>query len=122
MKTMINWFSIPCAKFDRAVKFYSTILDIEMMCDKDPGGNQIAFFFSPTDGIAGAINADPNLKPGSEGTRIYLNAEGILDDVLGGVGAAGGKVTLPRTEIPNWGWIGMIEDTEGNTVGFHSQS
>ncbi len=121
MKTMINWFAIPCGDFDRAVAFYSTIFDIEMIKAQDPAGNNMAFFFSPEDGVSGAINSDPNLKPGASGPRIYLNAEGKLDEVLGLVVAAGGEVVVARTGIDQWGSIGVINDSEGNQVGLHSQ-
>lgn len=120
MKTMINWFSIPCTDFNRAVAFYENIFGISMLQDKDPMGNELAFFFPPTEGIAGAINADKNLKPSDAGTRIYLNAEGKLDAILGRIEKAGGKVIMPKTAIPQWGNIGIIRDSEGNLVGLHS--
>ncbi len=120
MKSMINWFSIPCTDFERAVTFYNAIFAIDMAKAQDPAGNDMAFFFAPEDGIAGAINSDPSLKPGAEGPRIYLNADGQLDEVLGRVAAAGGEVVVPRSGIDQWGSIGVIKDTEGNVVGVHS--
>ena len=122
MKSMINWFSIPCTDFERAVTFYNSIFNIEMTKAQDPAGNSLAFFFAPEEGIAGAINSDPNLTPGAEGPRIYLNAEGELDEVLGRVADAGGEIVIPRTGIDQWGSIGVIKDTEGNVVGLHSQT
>lgn len=120
MKTMINWFAIPCSDFARAVDFYNAIFNIEMAKAKDPAGNDMAFFFSPEEGLSGAINSSPDLSPGSNGPRIYLNAEGILDEVVGRVASAGGEVTLPRTSIDQWGAIALIKDTEGNSIGLHS--
>ncbi len=120
MKTMINWFSIPCAKFNRAVQFYSDIFAIEMAKAKDPAGNDMAFFFSPEEGISGAINSDSNLTPSAEGPRIYLNAEGQLAEVLARVPDAGGEVIMPQTAIDQWGTIAIIKDTEGNSIGLHS--
>ena len=80
----------------------------------------MAMFFPPNEGIAGAINSDPNLSPSSAGTRIFLNAEGQLDEVIGRVEGAGGKVVAPRAEVPEWGFMGMTVDSEGNTIGLYS--
>ena len=117
---MINWFSIPCTDFDRAITFYESIFSISMSRSKDPMGNDMGLFFNPMDGISGAINADPNMKPGNSGTRVYLNAEGKLDAVLGRIEKSGGKVILPKTAIPQWGNMALIQDSEGNVVGLHS--
>lgn len=121
MKTMINWFSIPCADFDRAVRFYSDIFQIEMPRAKDPAGNDMAFFFAPDEGIAGAINSDSTLIPSDTGPRIYLNADGKLSEVVARVAAAGGEVTMPIVPIDEWGSIAVVKDTEGNAVGLHSK-
>ena len=67
MKSMVNWFTIPCDDFERAVRFYSEVFGIEMLKDKDPAGNDMACFFAPEEGIAGAINSNPDLRPGSQG-------------------------------------------------------
>ena len=80
-------------------------------------GNDSAPFFSPAEGITGDINA--GMKPSADGTRIYLNAEGKIDVILGRVEKAGGKVILPKTVFP-WGNVGLVRDTEGNVVGLHS--
>jgi len=120
MKTMINWFAIPCSNFSRAVKFYSSIFEIEMPPTKDPMGNDMAFVFSPEEGIAGAINSDANLIPSVEGPRIYLNADGKLDAVVNRVATAGGEVIVPITPIDQWGSIAVIKDSEGNSIGLHS--
>ena len=120
MKTMIDWFSIPCTDFDRAITFYESIFSISMSRSKDPMGNDMGCFFDPTEGISGAINADPNMKPGNSGPCVYLNAEGKLDAVLGRIEKSGGKVILPKTAIPQWGNMALIQDSEGNVVGLHS--
>ena len=122
MKTMINWYSIPCSEFDRAVSFYERIFDSTMIRHKDPAGNDMAFFFAREEGISGAINSDPALKPGSVGPRIYLNANGQLKEVLSRVPAAGGTVSIPESPIDQWGRIALIEDTEGNAIGLHSEN
>ena len=59
-------------------------------------------------------------KPYANGTRVYLSCQGIIDEVIGRVEKSGGKIVTPKTKIGDMGWIAMIMDTEGNSVGLHS--
>jgi len=120
MKSMLNWFTIPCTDFDRAVAFYSDIFANDMIRMKDSLGNDMAVFFDPADGMPGAVSNDPNLKAGGDGPRIYLDANGIIDDVLERIVKAGCDIVKPSTAIPNVGNIAYFRDTESNIVGLHS--
>ena len=59
-------------------------------------------------------------KPCANGTRVYLSCEGIIDEVIGRVEKAVGKIITPKFKLAEVGWIALIADTEGNTVGLHS--
>lgn len=121
MKNAITWFAMPCLDFDRAVKFYSTILGTEMHVDEGMGQRMGMFPMDQDGGVSGAIvGPNPYHRPSIDGTRVYLNCDGILDDVLGRVEKAGGAVIMPKMSIGEHGCIAMIEDVEGNTVGLHS--
>ena len=88
---------IPSSDFERAVGFYSTILEIEMPRMVGPSGNDLAFFKGPQeDGVGGGVASDPNRKPGADGPIVYLNSEGVMDDILGRVEGAGGRSLRPR--------------------------
>ena len=54
---------------------------------------------------------------------MFLNANPDLQAVLDRVEGAGGTVLMPKTVIPmeGAGVFAMIADSEGNTVGLHSQ-
>jgi len=124
-KNVITWFHIPATDFDRAVKFYSTILGnkINVM---DFNGQTMGFFpmagGPESDGVGGAIMpAVKGLKPANIGTQVLLSCEGTLDEVLGRVEAAGGKIVVPRTAMGDPGFFAFIQDTEGNQVGLHSK-
>lgn len=123
MKTIINWFLIPSSDLDRAIKFYSTILDLDMIKDKDQRGYEFAHFSDPKEKtISGGIGSNPEDKPSKDGTRIFLNADGRLESVLEKVEDAGGKVVVPRMDIGEHGFFAMINDTEDNMVGLHSNN
>jgi predicted enzyme related to lactoylglutathione lyase len=52
---------------------------------------------------------------------VYLNANPDVQRVLDKVEKAGGKIIVPKTQIsPEYGYMAVIEDTEGNRVAFHS--
>lgn len=132
MKDAITWFDIPTENFNRAVKFYSDILGREIRVD-----TVIRHGFFPMDGIEG-VNGNPVLpgpgtgvggnlvppgpgyKPCANGTRVYLSCQGIIDEVLAKVEKAGGKIVAGKLKIGDMGWLALIMDTEGNTVGLHS--
>lgn len=125
MKNVITWFDVPTADFDRAVKFYSEILGEEIAV-RDYMGQKLAFFpmdegVPMSEGVGGDIvPPSEDYKPSENGTRVYLNCQGKLDEVLGRVEIAGGKVVKPKMSIGEPGWVAIIEDTEGNYIGLHS--
>jgi predicted enzyme related to lactoylglutathione lyase len=50
------------------------------------------------------------------GPIITVDVESI-DDALGRVAAAGGKVVLPKNEVPGMGFTAYFSDSEGNLMG-----
>lgn len=122
MRNVITWFDLPTADFDRAVKFYSDILGTPINVG-DHMGQKLGFFpMEEKEGVVGGalIPSGMGLKPSSEGTRVYLNCEGKLDEMLSRVEGAGGKIIKPKFHIGEPGWIAIIQDSEGNTVVLHS--
>ena len=119
----LNWFEIPAIDIDRSQKFYETIFDIEMM-PAEMGDMKMAMFpMDPGSGKAGGgIAQSSNHKPSLEGSIIYLNANPAMDGVISKVEAAGGKILLPKTPIGENGFMALIMDTEGNSVGVHSSN
>ncbi|MFM2383663.1 MAG: hypothetical protein RIQ72_235 [Candidatus Parcubacteria bacterium] len=123
MNHLITWASIPSLDFDRAVKFYSevtgTTLDV-----KGEGDQKMATSLSEAewqDTIGFGITADSTIKPGSTGPRLYI-ATKDMDTLLDKVEANGGKVLVPKTAMGEMGFWGLMEDSEGNHIGLHSQS
>ena len=123
MSNVINWFSLPSTDFDRAVSFYSKVLEIEMMIVPSPDGSQSAFFSNPQDGgVSGSIGSNPQQKPGTQGALVYFDVNGKLDSVLERVSSNGGQVIMPKTNIGDFGNIAMAIDSEGNSIAFHSHN
>ena len=121
MKNVINWFNLPSADFERAIQFYSSVLDIKMFRMPSPDGFENAFFSNPQEGgVSGSIGSNPEQKPRADGTTIYFDVNGRIDEVIKKVADHGGKVIMPKTNIGDFGNIAMAIDTEGNMIGFHS--
>lgn len=115
----INWFEIPATDFARAVTFYNTLLNValdEGMFGDIPHG----FFINANGERIGAVIAPEDAAPSVDGSVLYLDATGQLEEALSRVDQAGGTVLLPYTSIGPQGWIALIRDSEGNRIGLHA--
>ena len=120
MANAINWFEIPASNFERAKKFYSTILKAELHVEKMMGV-EMAFFPMEENGVGGAICKGENYKPSADGTVPYLNGGKDLTAILNRVESAGGKVIMPKTKITDEiGHMAFFFDSEGNKIALHS--
>ena len=119
MKNTVVWFDIPVKDIDRAMKFYSTVLQVELkLADKE--NCQYAFFPCQSGEASGALIQSENSTPSDQGSLVYLNGGDDCSAPLSRVEAAGGKVVQDKLEIGEYGFIGYFIDTEGNKVGVHS--
>lgn len=121
MNSIVNWFEIPTANLDRAVKFYERMLGIRLKLETFHGTPQAILLGDANEG-SGSLIADPRRKPTAEGTLVYLNAKKDLDGCLERAVAAGGRIVLPKTSIGDPGHIAIVADTEGNHVALHMES
>lgn len=121
MTNALNWFDIAVADFDRALKFYETALDTKLEIIRKPQEAMGLFPYDMEKGVGGAISFREGSKPGKGGTTVYLNASGKLDAIIARVADAGGSILMPRTAIPPHGFVAIMQDTEGNAIGLHSQ-
>lgn len=124
MDNVIVWFDVPTLDFDRAIKFYSAVLDKEIKPETFQG-EKLAFFpMQPKSmGVGGDIMPpSPDFKPSTEGTKVHFSVEGRIDDALAKAEAMGGQIVRPKFMMPDVGYLAMIKDTEGNIVGLHSRT
>ena len=124
MNNAISWFEIPTTDINRAQKFYETIFGISMVPMDFPNIKMRMF---PLDNmmtqVGGALVDSGGFHKASatDGPLIYLNANPDVQNILDRVVAAGGSIMVPKTEIsPEYGFMGVFIDTEGNRIGLHS--
>jgi len=123
-KNAISWFEIPAIDLSRAQNFYETIFNIQMIPFDTPNFQMRMFPVEDMmSGIGGAISkAEGFYKPSAtDGPLVYLNANPDVQNVLDKIEAAGGKIVVPKTQIsPEFGYMAVFVDTEGNRVALHS--
>jgi uncharacterized protein len=117
MDHTIIHFEIPADNVEKIKTFYEQIFGWEIIQAPGP----IEYWLIQT------VPVDPNgmlLRPGVNGGLYkrqvpeskpinYFAVESITD-FLNKIVNLGGKVTQPKQEVPNIGWIAAAEDPEGN--------
>lgn len=119
----VSWFEVPTSNPDRAQKFYESIFDTKLQPLDTPQIKMRMFPLESTMGVGGALvfNAQFYKSSPSEGVLVYLNANPDVQIVLDRIEAAGGKILVPKTMIsPEYGYMAMFIDTEGNRIALHS--
>lgn len=119
MINALNWFEIPATNIERAVKFYSAILGVDIPIGEAMSGYKMAMF--PIEGgVGGAILQGEGYTPSMSGSVVYLNGGDDLGQILAKVEPAGGQVLMAKMNIGQYGFVGFFADSEGNKVGLHS--
>lgn len=116
----VGWFEIPVIDMDRATKFYETLLGITLRRQDVPDYEMVWFPMERNaPGAPGALMKGEGYTPGPTGTVIYFLCPDIDAALQRGV-AAGSKIILRKKDIGEWGYIGWITDSEGNTIGLQT--
>lgn len=120
MNNFVVWFDIPVKNLDRAMKFYSDVMCVELKKMEIGPNKQANFPFTP--GVAsGSLREIRESEPSATGTMVYLNGGEDLSTPLACVEAAGGKIIKEKTRIGENGFMAIFKDTEGNHVALHSR-
>lgn len=123
-KNPFTWVEIHVDDMGRAQAFYETVLQIKMLPMQMPGefGDLEMLSFPWAEGdqnISGALCKTSDMKPGTGGTLVYFTSDDCAIETAR-VEDAGGKVLQAKFQIGEHGFVSIVSDTEGNTIGFHS--
>jgi len=80
-------------------------------------GIRMGLFPVTNDTLSVQLINGADYKPSTDGVLVYLNAGDDLQKVANKIVASGGKILVPRTEIPEMGYYATFRDTEGNRLG-----
>lgn len=121
----VGWFEIYVDDMDRAKTFYEATLatTLEPLPSPDSSIEMLSFPMGEETmnhyGAPGALCKMEGSSPGAGGTLVYFGCEDCAIEE-GRVSDAGGNVLKSKFAIGDYGFISLIMDTEGNTVGLHS--
>ena len=123
MINAINWFEIPVTNFERAKKFYESMLGSKISEMPMPDAKYgVLPYDMENKGVGGAIIETEGVKPSKNGITVYVNGGDDLSMPLARVEASGGKILMPKTSIGENGFMAQFLDTEGNRIALHSMS
>ena len=101
-------------------ELYETVLATSLKAETF-GAHELRVFAHDDDAASGCLMKGPGLEPSKSGAVVFLNADPSLDAVLGRIERAGGRIAVPRTDLPgDMGSFAHIIDSEGNRVGLHA--
>jgi hypothetical protein len=96
-------------------------VQLEKLGDPTDSGMEMMTF--PADmekyGASGALVKMDGFSAGTGGTLVYFGCDNCAVEEAR-ADAAGGKVVKPKMSIGEYGFISLINDTEGNMIGLHS--
>lgn len=117
----VCWFDIHVSNLDRAKKFYESVFDLKLTDLPVEWGKQSTFPFQDegSDATGALVESDNRTQHGNN-TVVYFSSSDCVTE-LARVEEAGGKVIKPKMPIGEFGFVSIISDTEGNTIGLHSK-
>lgn len=118
----VGWFEIYVQDMDRAKKFYEEVFRVGLMKLESPDP-EIEMQTFPMDmeagGASGALAKMEGCPSGGMGTLVYFSCNDCANEASR-VKAAGGNICKPKMPIGQYGFIALVNDTEGNMIGLHS--
>jgi uncharacterized protein len=118
----VIWFELYVNDMGRARAFYESVFQLTLQPMSDAGMEYFAFPMQNDQlGAGGALAKMEGMAPGGGGTLIYFHCDDCAVEESR-VAAAGGTVIKPKMSLGAYGFMSLVLDTEGNTIGLHSQA
>ncbi len=117
----VQHFEIPADDVERASKFYTGVFEWKMQKLANPEDPSKDYWFFDTKdengnkGIGGGLM---KRQAPEHSVTNYITVPSV-DDYASKIEEAGGKVVMPKTEIPEMGFILVFLDTENNMFGLY---
>lgn len=120
MTNPVGWFEIYVQDVDRAKAFYEAVLAVSLEQLESPEIEMWAFPGSPDKpGATGALVKMGGFDPGGNSTLVYFSCTDCAIEAQR-ASAHGGKIVKGKFSIGQYGFIALVNDTEGNMIGLHS--
>jgi predicted enzyme related to lactoylglutathione lyase len=122
----IAWFEIYVQDMSRAKAFYEAVFQTTLTSLKNPDPNaftEMEMWTFPSSmesyGACGALVKMAGCPSGGGGTLVYFACDDCAVEAAR-VATHGGKVVNEKMSIGEHGFIALVSDTEGNTIGLYS--
>lgn len=119
----VEWFEIYVQDIARATKFYESVLDTKLEKLGDPTDSSVQMMAFPMGmddpGASGALVQMDGFPSGGNSTLVYFGCADCTVEAAR-VEAFGGRVERKKTSLGEYGFMALVEDTEGNMFGLHS--
>jgi hypothetical protein len=117
----VGWFDIYVSNLERAKKFYGMVFNTQLSDFPIEWGKQAGFpFDNEGPNISGALVEKEGMVANGSNTIVYFVSEDCVTEEAR-VEKAGGKIINSKMSIGEFGFVSLIMDTEGNTIGLHSR-
>lgn len=123
MLNPVGWFEIYVSDMSRARRFYEGVLDVTLEDLTSPVMPEVKMMAFPGDrcsyGSPGSLVCMPGYPTGQNSVIVYFSCNDCtleLDRVV----KFGGSIFKNKFAIGQYGYIALINDTEGNMIGLHS--
>jgi len=128
----VAWFEIYVQDMARAKTFYEAVFQVTLGQLTPPTAPQGApsagemelwsFPMSQQDyGASGALVRMEGVPSGGGGTMVYFSCEDCAVEATRAA-EAGGQIFRAKMPIGEYGFIALVNDTEGNRIGLHSMT
>lgn len=117
----VGWFEIYVQDIQRAKTFYESVFQTTLEPLMSDETMQLLAFPMQEGamGITGALVQMQGMPSGGNSTIIYFITNDCAVEAER-VTSAGGQVFKEKLSIGEYGFIALVVDTEGNTIGLHS--
>ncbi|MBL8396712.1 MAG: VOC family protein [Candidatus Accumulibacter sp.] len=119
----VGWFEIYVSDMDRALAFYTAVFGRPLTKLSGVAANREIYLFEGREGakgISGALVKHPMTCPGKGGALVYFSCHDVAEEAQRAL-EAGGLIARKKSPIGEYGFVALVEDTEGNLIGLHSQ-
>jgi predicted enzyme related to lactoylglutathione lyase len=113
-KRNIVHIEIPARNAGETAKFYAGLFGWKIT----PMPEMNYTLWEPAEGPGGGFSELSDFTKAGE-VLIYVDSADIESD-LKKAEALGGKIVMPKSEIPNTGWFGVFSDPTGNKIALYT--
>ena len=128
----VAWFEIYVQDMARAKTFYETVFEVTLQELPPPSAPEgvpsvgemelWSFPMSQQDyGAPGALVQMEGVPSSGGGTLVYFSCEDCAVEAARAA-EAGGQIVRAKMPIGAYGFIAIVNDTEGNRIGLHSMT